>query len=64
MVTEQNGSILNGLGSHQSFDEYGNGDDGYQHTHDYVSTKGQTLMQQPPIQIQESNLEGRTGLRT
>lgn len=27
-------------------------------------TKGQTLMQQPPIQIQESNLEGRTGLRT
>lgn len=36
MVTEQNGSILNGLGSHQSFDEYGNGDDGYQHTHDYV----------------------------
>lgn len=36
MVTEQNGSILNGLGSHQSSDEYGNGADGYQHTHDYV----------------------------
>lgn len=36
MVTEQNGSILNGLGSHQPFDEYGNGADGYQHTHDYV----------------------------
>lgn len=36
MVTEQNGGTLNGLGSHQSFDEYGNGADGYQHTHDYV----------------------------
>lgn len=36
MVTQQNGSILTGLDSHQSFDVYGNGANGYQYTQDHV----------------------------